>query len=122
MTGFQIGDTVHTASGRVYFVKTFFTSSRVGPSATLAPLKAGPPRHSTSAALSSLTLIRTSQLTLAFRHADKAQHPDAQPWQRAAAAARAAHWLTQAELRGDDSRAALNLGTDRILDLEVDAA
>jgi len=116
---FQIGDMVHTASGKVYFVKSFFSSSRVGPSASLAPVKAGPPRHATSAALSSLTLIRTAQLTLAFRFADKASRPDAEPWQSSAARARAAHWLTQAEHRNDDSRAALNLGTDRLLDLEA---
>lgn len=116
---FKVGDTVHTTSGKLYTVRSFWTSSRQGPSATLAPLKAGPDRKQTHAGLESLTLVRSRELSLAYHYAAQSELDGAAPWQRARARERAAHWLTMAEQRNDDSRAALCIGSDRILELEA---
>ena len=118
---FQIGDQVHTKSGKPYSIQSFSKNARQGQMAYLRPLQPGPHRKHTHAAVSSLTLIRTAQLVLAFAYAsdfDRATFPIDREQKRRWAA----HWLTQAEHRNDDSRAALNLGTDRLLDLEVTAS
>lgn len=113
----QIGDQVHTRSGKPYRIQSFSNNARQGQMAYLKPLQPGPHRKHTHAAVGSLTLIRTAQLVLAFQYAS--QHDRALfPSDREEARRWASHWLTQAEHRNDDSRAALNLGTDRLLDLE----
>jgi hypothetical protein len=116
---FQIGDTVMTTTGKLYLIRSFWTSARHGESATLQPLKPTHRRHVSSSRVDTLTLVRSGQLTLAFNYAAKADRDGAEPWQREAARKLAGHWLTQAELRNDDSRAALCLGSDRILELEA---
>lgn len=113
---FQIGDTVHTTTGKLYVIQSFWLSSRQGPAATLAPLPSG---KKSNAPLTALTLVRTAQLSAAFGFAHASEHDGVLDYQRDLCRAMAAHWLTQAEQRGDDSRAALCLGTDRILELEA---
>ena len=115
---FQIGDQVHTASGKPYRIQSFSHNARQGQMAYLKPLQPGPHRKHTHAAVGSLTLIRTAQLARAFGLAHAADLDGLQPWQRAVLLRQAAQCLTAAEHRNDDSRAALNLGTDRLLDLE----
>lgn len=114
---FQIGDQVHTKSGKPYRIQSFY-DSRQGRMAYLRPLQPGPRRSHTHASLSSLTLIRTAQLARTFGLAHAAEMDGLLPIQRAVLLRQAAQCLTAAEHRNDDSRAALNLGTDRLLDLE----
>lgn len=116
---FEIGDTVHTTSGKLYIVRSFWTSSRQGPSATLQPLPSSGHRKQTHAGLESLTLVRTAQLSLAYHYAALTDLPGIDEATRRRDAAHAARWLSAAEHRNDDSRAALCLGSDRILELEA---
>jgi len=119
---FQIGDQVHTKSGKPYVIRGFSRSTKQGEMAYLAPLLPGPRRNHTHALVASLTLIRTAQLALAFRYAGDVDRESAPEFTKTRSRILAAHWLTQAEHRNDDSRAALNLGTGRLLDLEVTAS
>lgn len=116
---FEIGDTVHTTTGKLYRIRSFWSSTKHGPSATLAPLQPGPHRYTSSSKVETLTLVRSRELSLAFHYASMSEveglTADRQAWHRR----RAAHWLTKAEERNDDSRAALCLGSDRILELEA---
>lgn len=112
---FQIGDTVHTTTGKLYVIQSFWLSSRQGPAATLAPLPSG---KKSNAPLTALTLVRTAQLSAAFGYAHASEREGVPAWQRDSDRRSAAYWLTQAEHRNDDSRAALCLGSDRILELE----
>lgn len=116
----EIGDTVHTASGKLYIVRSFFDAiGYTDRQAYLQPLKPRPSRHSTHAAVGSLTLVRSRELSLAFHYAALSELDGAQDWQRARDRQMAARWLSRAEERNDDSRAALCLGSDRILELEA---
>lgn len=115
----KIGDTVMTSPGRFYILRSFFQSARVGDSATLSPLVSGPPKRiRSSAGVAGLTLVRTRELSLAFHYAAESERDGIEPWQKVRARQYAAHWLSRAEERNDDTRAALCLGSDRILDLE----
>lgn len=122
MTALAIGDTVMTKTGRLYILRTFWHSTRHGPSATLSPLKPSPKRHTTGAKVEHLTLVRSRELSLAFHYAADSEREGIPDWMRENARRSAAHWLTRAEQRDADSRAALCLGSDRILDLEAAAA
>lgn len=115
----KIGDIVHTKSGKLYILRSCWTSARQGPSATLQPLKPGPHRNHAHASLESLTLVRTRELSLAFHYAADSEREAAPEWMRENARRSAAYWLSRAEERNDDSRAALCLGSDRILELEA---
>lgn len=119
---FQIGDQVHTSTGKPYRIQSFSRDARRGEMAYLKPIKPGPHRKHTHVPVASLTLIRSAQLARAFGLAHAAERDGLLPQQRAVLLAQAAHCLTAAEHRNDDSRAALNLGTDRLLDLEVAAS
>lgn len=116
---FEIGDTVHTTTGKMYVIRGFWTSTRGGPSVTLAPLKPGPHRQHSTSRVETLTLVRSRELSLAFHYASMSEVEGLDEERRAWHRARAAHWLTKAEERNDDSRAALCLGSDRVLELEA---
>lgn len=116
---FQVGDTVHTQSGRLYVIRTLYTGMRGQRTAGLAPPMPKPGRRRTTAPVDTLTLVRSAQLSLAFHYAAKGDREDIEDWQRDSDRRSAAYWLTKAEERNDDSRAALCLGSDRILELEA---
>lgn len=119
----EIGDTVHTKSGKLYTVRSFFHVIRENEDhAHLVPVKPHPSRHSTHARIESLTLVRTRELTLAFHHATLSDLAGFDPAARARERELAGHWLSRAEHRNDDSRAALCLGSDRIIELEEKCA
>lgn len=116
---FEIGDTVRTPSGKFYLIRSFWTAMRDGRRATLAPLQSAPHRKHTNAALPSLSLVRSRELSLAFHYAAESERDGAEEWQRARARQQAGRWLTMAEQRDVDSRAELCMGSDRILELEA---
>lgn len=116
---FEIGDTIHTQSGKLYVIRSFWVSAARGPSATLQPLQPGPHRQQTHGAIEFLTLVRTRELSLAFHYAALSERDGVEDWQRVRDRKMAAVWLSRAEHRNDDSRAALCLGSDRILELEA---
>lgn len=118
----EIGDTVHTTKGKLYIVRSFWNATRGGPSATLAPLQPGPHRQHSNSRVETLTLIRTRELSLVFHYASMSEVEGLEEKRRAWHRRRAAHWLTKAEERNDDSRAALCLGSDRVLELEAVAS
>lgn len=112
---FEIGDTVHTTTGKLYLIQSFWLSSRQGAAATLAPLPTG---KKSNAPLSALTLVRSRELSLAFHYA--AQFDAATTAEEREEARRmAAVCLTSAEERNVDSRAGLCLGSDRVFELEA---
>lgn len=116
---FQIGDTVHNTAGKLYTIRSFWISSRSGPSATLAPLKPNQETKKTNASLESLTLVRSRELSLAYHYAADSEREEVPRFTRNQSRLLAAHWLSRAEERNDDSRAALCIGSDRILELEA---
>jgi hypothetical protein len=116
---FEIGDTVMTTTGRLYIIRSFFQTARDGEKAYLSPVKPRPSRASTHAGRDTLTLVRSRELSLAFHYAAEHDRDGIEDWQRETARRMAGHWLSRAEHRNDDSRAALCLGSDRVFDLEV---
>jgi hypothetical protein len=114
------GDVVRTRSGLAYSVVSVFEAGRRGlpmEMASLRPLIPGPGRRNATAATSSLTLIRTAQLSLAGPYAAEADRA-VEPWQRDRYLRWANHWFQQAQTRNDDTQDALHLLSDRLIDLE----
>lgn len=106
----EIGDMVKNASGKVYVVRGLINTTRYGAGATLQLPGTRGSRHESTSSLTSLSLMRSRELRLAYHYAAAGDRE------------RAELWLTMAEQRNDDSRAELCMGTDRILELEAVAS
>lgn len=116
---FEIGDVVKTTRGKVYILRSFFQSSRHGPSVTLQPVLHKSTRHASNSKVDTLTLVRSRELTLAYHYATLSDRPGITDEARRRDAAHANRWLTMAEQRNVDSRAALCLASDRMLEMEA---
>jgi hypothetical protein len=117
---FQRGDVVRTKAGLPYTVTSTYTAGRNGQPvdmAALRPLRPGPKRRAAHAAVDSLTLVRTVQLSMAGHYAAEAERAR-EAWQRDRHMRWANHWFHQAQTRNDDSQGALHLLSDRLDDLE----